>query len=114
MSTHAFDALEVVKRPAPTADVRARSGLRLAGFAIALMGLGLATVSLIANLVEANNPSTERVSTLAWSFGVNFMAFTILKLGIAVTLMGIIVRLWMRVDSVKAALPALNASALTA
>ena len=109
MSTHTFDALEVIKRPTATADVASRSKLGVAGIAFGVMGLGVAAVSLIANLVEANDASAGRASTLAWSFGLNFAAFTTLKLGIALTLMGILVRLWMRVDSIKAALPALRA-----
>ena len=109
MSTHAFDALEVIKRPAPTMDYAAHSKFAVAGITVGVSGLMLAAVSLIANLVEANDASGGRTSTLAWSFGLNFAAFTTLKLGIAVTLMGIIVRLWLRVDSVKSALPELVA-----
>lgn len=110
MSTTTYDAL-VIKRPPPTADYTARSKFRIAGIGIGLAGLMLAVVPLIANLVVADDPSAGRASTLAWSFGLNFTAFTVLKLGIAVTLMGIIVRLWMRVDSVKAALLDLKAPA---
>lgn len=107
MSTHAFDVLEVVRRPAPTADYAARSKFRVVGLALGLAGLAVAVVPLIANLVAADDPAGARASTLAWSFGLSVAAFALLKLGIAVTLMGILVRLWLRVDSVKAALPAL-------
>ena len=109
MSTTTYDAL-VIKRPPPTADYTARSKFRIAGIALGLTGLALAVVPLIANLVVADDPSAGRASTLAWSFGLNFTAFTLLKLGIATTLMGIIVRLWLRVDSVKTALPDLKAA----
>jgi hypothetical protein len=51
-----------------------------------------------------------RADTLAWSFGLNFIGFNVIKIGIAVVLMGIIIRLWMRVESVKVALPELKAS----
>jgi hypothetical protein len=111
MSTTTYDAL-VIKRPPATADYTARSKFRIAGIALGLTGLALALVPLIANLVVADNPSPGRASTLAWSLGLNFTAFTLLKLGIATTLMGIIVRLWLRVDSVKTALPDLKADAL--
>lgn len=110
MSTTTYDAL-VIKRPSTTADYTARSKFRIAGIAVGLTGLALAVVALIANLVEADDASAGRASTLAWSFGLSITAFGLLKLGIAVTLMGIIVRLWMRVDSVKAALPDLKADA---
>lgn len=110
MSTTTYDAL-VIKRPSPTADYTARSKFRIAGIALGLIGLALALVPLVANFVVADDPSAGRASTLAWSFGLNFTAFTLLKLGIATTLMGIIVRLWMRVDSVKTTLPDLKAPA---
>jgi len=112
MSTHAFDVLEVVRRPAPTADYTARSKYRVAGLALGVAGLAVAVVPLIANLVVADDAGGARASTLAWSFGLNVTAFAILKLGIAVTLMGILVRLWLRVDGVKAALPGLVAPAV--
>jgi len=111
MTTTVYDALEVIKRPPPTADYRAESRYRVAGIAIGLAGLMLAIVPFIANLAVADESPLERADTLAWSFGLNVTAFAILKLGIAITLMGIIVRLWMRVDSVKAALPGLKAPA---
>jgi hypothetical protein len=110
MSTTTYDAL-VIKRPPTTADYTARSKFRIAGIALGLTGLTLAVVPLIANLVEANDASGGRASTLDWSFGLSITAFGLLKLGIAVTLMGIIVRLWMRVDSVKEALRDLKAPA---
>jgi hypothetical protein len=111
MSTHAFDALEVVRRPSPAADYAARSTYRLAGLVLGLVGLALAVVPLIASLAVADEASSERASTLAWSFGLTVTAFVVLKLGIALTLMGVLVRLWMRVDSVKSALPALRGPA---
>lgn len=95
------------------ADHRSKSGYRTVGFAIAILGLMLAAVSFIANIVlggivdDAGRELTVGRG-LAWSFGLNTLAFAIVKIGIAVVLAGILVRLWMRVDSVKAALPALK------
>lgn len=54
MSTHAFDALEVIRRPSPTADYAARSAFRFAGLVLGLVGLALAVVPLIANLAVAD------------------------------------------------------------
>jgi hypothetical protein len=68
----------------------------------------LATVALIANAVVAGDPSAERADTLAWSFGIGTTGFAVAKLGIAATLIGILVRLWLRVESVKTALPELR------
>lgn len=94
-------------------DHRSRSGYRTAGFAIAAFGLMLAMVSFVANIVlggfvdEAGRELTLGRG-LAWSFGLNTLAFAVIKVGIATVLAGILVRLWTRVDSVKAALPALK------
>jgi hypothetical protein len=100
--------LEVLKRPAADADAAAPSGFRSVGIALGLLGLTAAVVALVANATAASdlNPST-----LAWTFGLAVAGFAAAKLGIAVTLMGILKRLWLRVDSVKAALPRLKAAA---
>lgn len=94
-------------------DHRSRSGYRTAGFVIAVLGLMLAAVSFIANIVlgdfvgEAGRELTLGRG-LAWSFGLNTLAFAVIKVAIATVLAGILVRLWFRVESVKAALPALR------
>lgn len=98
------------------ADHRSRSGYRTAGFAIAVFGLMLAAVSFIANIVVGDlvGQAGKELTVgrgLAWSFGLNTLAFGVIKLSIAAVLAGILVRLWHRVDSVKAALPALKGSA---
>lgn len=95
------------------ADYRSRSGLRAAGFAIAIVGLMLAVVSFVASLALGGfvGDAAREVSLargLAWSFGLNTLAFGVIKIGIATVLAGILVRLWLRADSVKAALPALR------
>jgi hypothetical protein len=74
-----------------------------------LAALGLMTV-LAASIADFTAVRHLRQDTLAWSFGLNFLGFNVIKIGIGVTLIGIIVRLWMRVDSVKAALVDLKAS----
>jgi hypothetical protein len=105
MTTTGF---EVLRRPAPTVDHAAPSRFRPIGIAIGLAGLAAVAVALVANVVAASD--LDR-STLAWSFGLTTTGFATLKLGIAVTLMGILVRLWMRVEAVKATLPRLKAAA---
>jgi hypothetical protein len=99
---------EVLKRPSADADVAAPSGFRPVGIAFGLLGLTAALVALVANATAA---SDLNASTLAWTFGLAVAGFATVKLGIAVTLIGILKRLWLRVDSVKAALPSLKASA---
>jgi hypothetical protein len=105
--------LEVLHRPAPTADYTRQSQFRAVGIAVGLIGLGLAVVALIANLVAAGDvgDGTSTRETLAWSFGLNVTAFGTIKVGIALILMGVLIRLWMRVESMKAALPQLMPSA---
>jgi hypothetical protein len=99
---------EVIKRPPADADAAAPSGFGPVGIAFGLLGLTAALVALVANATAATdlNPST-----LAWTFGLAVAGFAVAKLGIAVTLMGILKRLWLRVDSVEAALPHLRAHA---
>ncbi len=97
--------LEVPLRPVVTADYTAPSRYRPVGFVLALAGLMIAGVAFIANVVAASDLDGE---ILAWSWGLNTVAFATIKLAIAAILIGIVARLWMRVDSVKAALPDLR------
>ncbi len=105
--------MEVVHRPPPDADYRKPSRYRTAGIYLGLFGLALAVVTLVANVVAGiwvDDPARtlDVDQTLSWSFGLTTTAFAVLKIGIAVVLVGIIARLWMRVDSVKSALLALK------
>ncbi len=102
---------EVLTRPAPGRDYRAPSKQRQIGLLVALIGVGLAVVTLIANVVAAGDvgDGTSTRETLAWSFGLTTTAFGTIKLGIAIILVGILVRLWIRVHSVKEALSRLRA-----
>ncbi len=103
-------------RPRPGADYRSRSGYRTAGLAIAFLGLLGAVAVLVAGVVagnlldEAGREATAR-GVLAWAFGLNATALTTAKLGIATVLVGILVRLWLRVESAREALPALKPAA---
>lgn len=107
VATH---AIRTTLRPrAQASNYKSRSGFRVAGIGIALSGLMLATVALIANAVVAGDSPAERADTLAWSFGIGTTGFAIAKLGVVATLIGILVRLWLRVESVKTALPELKA-----
>ncbi len=97
------------KRPAPNADFTVRSRWRTAGIVAGLIGVMGAVVTLIANLVAANGDTESSVATiLAWSFGVTTFSFGTIKFGIALILVGVLVRLWMRVDGVKVALARLK------
>ena len=61
---------------------------------LGVAGLMLAAVTLIANIVAADDlgGGTTTRDTLAWSFGLTTVAFGTLKFGIAAILMGVLVR----------------------
>lgn len=97
---------ESLIRPSKGEDFRATSRWRTPGFVLAAVGVALATVTLIANIAAASTDGIDAAAaTLAWSFGLTTMAFATLKLGIALILIGILKRLWLRIESVKEALP---------
>ena len=114
--------LEAVPRAG--AEHRSRSKLRVAGLALAFVGVALAAVVLIdgivAGVLAGRTGSADTVArAAAWGFGLTAVAFITIKTGIAVILVGILTRLWYRVEAVKVALPALvpaarNGSPLTA
>jgi hypothetical protein len=101
---------QLVERPPSTANYKSRSRYRDAGILVAITGLMVVAVATVANLIVGNDPASTRHDTLSWSFGASFAGFNVILIGIAIVLMGIIVRLWMRVDSVKAALSSLRAA----
>ncbi len=79
---------------------------------VAVSGLALAVVTLVANLAAADQlttSATDAAATLAWSFGLTTTAFGAIKFAIAIILVGILVRLWLRVESIKDSLPGLKA-----
>lgn len=91
-------------RPAPGSDQREPSPHCRTGLMIGAAGLLLAMVTLIANLVAAGQIE-ESGGILAWSFGLTTTAFGTVKFGIGVILIGILVRIHHRWDSMKEALP---------
>ena len=109
-SSLAERSYQLVGRPSVSADWRSRSRYHTAGLVVAVIGLMAVMAASIAAFASVKHLGSHQ-GTLAWSLGLNFLGFNIIKLGIGVTLMGIIIRLWMRVDSVKVALVDLKASA---
>ncbi len=69
----------------------------------------IAMVTLVANIVAANGNTADAPEILAWSFGLTTTAFAALKFAIAVILIGILVRLFLRIESVKESLVGLKA-----
>ncbi len=79
-------------------------GIGVLGVLIGMIVVGLALSA--ANDLAAGGESAGRL--LAIGFGLNTLALGTLKFGIAVVLIGILVRLWLRIDSVEVAVAALR------
>ncbi len=98
-------------RPKASDDHQTRTRHRELGFGLAIFGLAMAAITPVANIAAANTADpTTSAETLAWSFGLTTTAFGTLKLGIGIILIGILIRLWLRVESVKTGLSALKPS----
>ena len=96
-------------------DYRAPSPHRKAGLLIAGFGVLVASVVLVAGIAAGNltqdGDATGAAQVLSWSFGLNAVALSTIKVGIAVILIGVLVRLFFRAQSIRAALPALKSPA---
>jgi hypothetical protein len=99
--TYAADAR---LRPKADADYRQVSEYRGRAIVLALAGLVIATIAFFGNLAALGQTGAGRASTLAWTFGVTTTGFALVKTAIAVVLWGIILKLWLRADSIKVAL----------
>lgn len=106
--------LEHLTRPEAGSAPGVRTRHRRVGYAVASAGMLIAIVSFVASLAAAglveSGDSQVAEQTLAWNFGLNTAAFGTIKLAIAIVLTGILVRLWLRVESVKEALARLKPS----
>jgi len=102
--------MEMLQRPAATADYTQPSRYRPIGFLLGLLGMGLVTITLVANIAAAGDvgEGTATRETLAWTFGLTTTALAAVKLGIGTVLMGVLLSAWMRVESMKVALPQLK------
>jgi len=100
-------AADVRLRPAADADYRAPSRYRSRGLVLAFVGLVVAIIAFVGNLAALGETGTDQASTLAWTFGVTTTGFALIKTAIAVVLWGILMKLWLRADSIKLALPKL-------
>ena len=101
-------AISLEVRPNMGADYRAQSKFRTAGLVAGIAGLILVMVALIGNIVAGNESGVDAARIGAWTFGLTTAGFGVLKVGIALTLVGILAQLWFRVDGLKQSLPALK------
>ena len=104
-------ATDAKLRPGVEADYREASTQRGKGIRVALIGVAIATVAFVGNLMALGQSGSDQAATLAWTFGVTTTGFALIKTAIAVVLWGIVLKLWLRADSIKAALPSLMGSA---
>jgi hypothetical protein len=100
-----------VTRPATGSGTRARS-LRKTGLMLGAIGFGIAALSLLASinagsLTSSGAASDQVASSVVLAFGLAVAGFATIKLGIGIILLGIVRRLWVRVETVKVSLPAL-------
>jgi hypothetical protein len=102
--------MQLAARPTPAADGRAKSRYRIVGLGLAFVGLMGAAASVIGNFVAAGGIDQQNsyAETLAWTFGLSIFSFGMIKIAIAIILMGIVVRLWFRVDAIKSSLHTLH------
>ena len=94
-------------RPVADADYQAPSQQRSRGLILALFGLGITAIAFVGNLVAAGQSGGDQALTLAWTFGVTTTGFALVKTAIALVLWGIFLKLWLRAESIKIALPKL-------
>jgi hypothetical protein len=92
-------------------DYRTVTDHSKAAIGIGVLGVSLAMLVAIISLTAASDvgsAGTDAARLLALGFGLQTFALVTLKIGIAVALIGILVRLWLRVESVKVSLASLR------
>jgi len=104
-------SLQALTRPKAGAAPFSRTKHAQIGLLLGLLGVVLVTAAFFGNLSAAGDSGTSAAQTLAWTFGLTTLGFGTVKMGIAVILIGILVSLWTRVDSVQQSLPHLRAPA---
>lgn len=100
----------------PDVDYSVETGHRRIGLGIGLVALmlGMVVAGLgiyAASLVGSAGDEGTLAQVLAVAFGLNTTALVMLKAAIAVILVGILVRIWIRVESVKTSLSVLRPDA---
>lgn len=101
---------QLAARPAPGVIPQSSSKYRSLGLAVAVLGMMGTVAAVIGNIVAADgiNATTGYKETFAWTFGLSIFSFGVVKIAIAITLTGIIGRLWTRADAIKDALVVLQ------
>ena len=92
-------------------DPRARSPQRYVGPLLAAVGFGIVMVTAIANWVSIDSVGSDPAAvaeTTLWAGGFGVLGLGVIKVAVAVVLVGIVLRLWIRVDVMKQSLPAIR------
>lgn len=101
-------------RPPVATDFRSASSLRSTGLIIGVIGLMAAMAAFVSSLALAGSIATGAdgqaiAGQAAWTFGLATAALGTIKTGIALVLLGIVRKIWVRVQSLKDAMPNLIA-----
>jgi hypothetical protein len=97
-------------RPPTTADFLAKATHARVGITVAAVGIMIAMISFIGSIVNAyeigqNGAGGTTVAAFnAWTFGLSTAGLGATKIGIALILLGIVRRLWIRIESTKVGL----------
>ena len=85
------------------------AGLGLAVTGVMLLMVWFIISAIVANWVSDQDPTTfgRIIAYQAWLFPVAMASVAAVMVGIAIILLGIVRRLWVRVESLKESLPAL-------
>lgn len=89
-------------RPLPEDTDATLGRVRRIGVGLGWLGLVVVTIAAVANLAVAASNADR--ANLAWTFGLNTTGLSLIKLGIAVTLWSILMRLWRRAEAMQSAL----------
>lgn len=94
-------------RPLASADYKSKSSLKKGGLLLIPVGIMVAMVALISSIIQADRGASDAsiAAQAAWTFGVATVALITIKSGIALILWGIVRRIWIRIESLKEALP---------
>ena len=92
-------------------DPYAESVYGKTGILVGMMGMALVVVTAIANWATIGDvgESTTVPETTLWAGGLGIAGLATIKVAVAIVLVGIILRLWVRVHSMKEAVPFLKA-----
>ena len=105
----AFDALVTPEKGSSASTVIPHTKV---GLIVGVVGVMIAMIAFIANFVAVSSLQDGDVvsakETLAWSFGLTTLAFGTVKLGIAIVLVGILIRIWFRLEAIKETMPKLS------